>query len=274
MTHLWPWLTIAAVGALHGLNPASGWVCAAAWGVRSHDRAQALRALMPIAVGHGSSTAVVAAAVALGVSMDGRVLQVVAGALLVVVVRRLWAGATERARSPAGHAGLALWSFMMSSAHGAGLMLVPALIPLCMAGAPARQITASGSLTLALAAVGGHTAAMLAVTGAMAIGVCSGFDAGAGLLRRLGRWHRRRRCPPMPYRFEAPKLSSATTSAVTTMISTPQMATVRNGLKFSRLNADEMSCSRISAITRPPTLPKPPKGSTPPSTAARIVTSR
>jgi hypothetical protein len=54
-------------------------------------------------------------------------------------------------------------------------MLVPALIPLCMADTPAREITASGSLSLALAAVGVHTAAMLAVTGVIATGVCLGI---------------------------------------------------------------------------------------------------
>ena len=68
---------------------------------------------------------------------------------------------------------------MMSTAHGAGLTLVPALIPICTGEAPAREITASGSLMLALAAVGVHTAAMLAVTGLVAAGVCRGVDAGA-----------------------------------------------------------------------------------------------
>jgi hypothetical protein len=71
----------------------------------------------------------------------------------------------------------------MSTAHGAGLMVVPVLMPLCIGNAPAREITASGSLTLALAAVGIHTAAMLAVTGVIAIGVCRAFDAGATLFR-------------------------------------------------------------------------------------------
>ena len=56
-------------------------------------------------------------------------------------------------------------------------MLVPALLPICTGGAPARQITASGSLLLALAAVAVHGAAMLAVTGAVATGVCRGVDA-------------------------------------------------------------------------------------------------
>ena len=129
MAGLWPWLAVVGVGALHGLNPATGWMFAAAWGLQSRDRAQA----------------------------------------------------------PVGHAALALWSFMMSTAHGAGLMLVPALIPLCMGDAPAGEITASGSLTLALAAVSVHTAAMLAVTGVIATGVCRGFGAAVSLLRSLGR---------------------------------------------------------------------------------------
>lgn len=188
MSNLWPWLAVAGLGALHGLNPATGWMFATAWGVQSHDRAQALRALAPIAAGHAASVALVAAAVALGLAMDRVMLQALAGVLLVVVAMyHVSARKTGRARTPAGHAALALWSFMMSTAHGAGLMLVPALIPLCMADAPARAITASGSLTLALAAVGVHTAAMLAVTGLIASGVCHGFDAGGRLLQSLRR---------------------------------------------------------------------------------------
>jgi hypothetical protein len=83
---------------------------------------------------------------------------------------------------------LALWSFMTASAHGAGLMLVPALIPLCTGSGSGHAIAASGPLTLALAAVGIHTAAMLAVTGLIASGVCGGFDAGASFFRWLARW--------------------------------------------------------------------------------------
>ena len=183
MSSLWPWLAVAGVGALHGLNPATGWMLAAAWGVHSRDRAQALRALVPIAAGHAASVALVGAAVVSGLAMDRFTLQVLAGGLLAVAAVVHLSGRTPKvARAPAGHAGLALWSFMMSTAHGAGLMLVPALIPLCMGDASAREITASGSLTLALAAVGLHTAAMLAVTGVLAIGVCRGVDAGARLL--------------------------------------------------------------------------------------------
>src|SRR5437879_6089186 len=100
MSSLWPWLAVAGIGALHGLNPATGWMFAAAWGVQARDRAQALRALVPIAGGHAASVALVAAAVALGLSMDRAVLQALAGVLLVVVaVYHLSGRKAKRART-------------------------------------------------------------------------------------------------------------------------------------------------------------------------------
>ena len=54
-------------------------------------------------------------------------------------------------------------------------MLIPALVPLCMFETPARAITASCSLVLALLAVGVHLAAMLVTTGAIAAGLCRGM---------------------------------------------------------------------------------------------------
>jgi hypothetical protein len=180
MASLWPWLAIAGLGALHGLNPANGWMFAAAWGVRARkgtQEAQARRALLPIAIGHAASVAVVACAIAQGLSMDRTLVQRLAGALLVGAASyRLLRGAGQRTpiSAPADHTGIALWSFLMATAHGAGLMLVPALASLCLADNPAREITASGSLVLALAAVGVHTTAMLATTGVIATGVCRG----------------------------------------------------------------------------------------------------
>jgi hypothetical protein len=184
MESLWPWFTAAGLGALHGLNPATGWALATAWGVHERDRSLALRGLLPIALGHAASVALVAVAVALGLALDRMALQVLAGGLLVVVVALHLRG--PRVRKATGHAGLALWSFIMSSAHGAGLMLVPALIPLCLGNAQGQAGSASGSLMLALAAVGVHGAAMLAVTGLVAIGACRAFDAAARWLLSSG----------------------------------------------------------------------------------------
>ncbi len=176
MASLWPWLAVAAMGALHGLNPTTGWILAAAWGVRSRDRAQAMRALAPIAIGHAASIAILAAAVAFGVAMDRVVLRDCAVGLLVLVALVHLSGRTPKAvRAPAGHAGLALWSFAVSTAHGSGLMLVPMLIPLCL-GAARSGATDAAPLTLAFAAVGVHTVTMLAVSAAIALGVCRAFD--------------------------------------------------------------------------------------------------
>lgn len=177
MASLWPWLAVAGLGALHGLSPASGWMFAAASGLRTGDRTQAWRTLLPIAIGHAASIAVVAYAFSLGMTMDRAQVQGVAGAGLVGLAAYRWLRG-PRQRVPigtrAGHTGIALWSFLMATAHGAGLMLVPALIPLCLADGPARAITASGSLALAMAAVSVHMAATLATTGVIAAGVCRG----------------------------------------------------------------------------------------------------
>lgn len=214
MAELSAWLAVAGLGALHGLSPATGWMFAAARGVRARDGGQARRALLPIGIGHAVSVVVVACSVALGMSMDRALFQHVAGALLVVAaLYRLLRGARHHAptspssrqgchggdctasgeyrkahaegfriRTRAGHAGIALWSFMMATAHGAGLMLVPALVPLCLGDSPAREITTSGSMALALAAVAVHTAAMLVTTGVIATGVCRGVAMHARLL--------------------------------------------------------------------------------------------
>ena len=182
MGSLWPWLAVAGAGALHGLNPCTGWALAAACSVRSGDGRHALRALTPIAAGHAASVALVAGLVALGLAGIG-LLQLSAGALLLTaLLLRLSRRTGPRLRARAGCAGLALWSFMAATLHGSGMMLVPALVPLCLSNSPAKEITASGSLLLALAAVAVHMAAMLGVTAVIAL--ATGRVFARGLLRR------------------------------------------------------------------------------------------
>lgn len=156
---LWPWLAVAAVGALHGLNPAGGWLLAAACGVRAGDRAQVVRALVPIGGGHLLSVGLVVAAVTAGVADYG--VWMVGGALL------LWVGALVL-RKRRGAASLAVSAFIASTLYGAGLMLVPAVASVCLSGTPARELVASGSIVIGVAAVGVHMLAMLAVTGVLA----------------------------------------------------------------------------------------------------------
>ena len=186
MAGSWTWLTLAGLGAFHGLNPAMGWLFAVALGLHRQSRRVVLVSLLPIALGHAVAVAVVVAAVAaLGIVIDQRIIRFCGGILLIA-----WAlyhtvyGHRHRVRvgMQTGMAGLALWSFLMASAHGAGLMLVPVLIPLGLAATPAGEITASGPLLVSLAAVGVHTLAMLAVTGAIAVMVYEWL--GLGFLRR------------------------------------------------------------------------------------------
>jgi hypothetical protein len=153
------------------------------------------RTLLPITLGHLAAMGLVVAGVLLGHALDRALVQVAAGTLLAIVLLlglRRRTGAPVRA--PSGQAGLALWSFLVSSAHGAGLALVPALVPLCavdLASAPGNF--SWDALAMALPAVGAHAAAMLAVSGAMAFGACRGLRALAAVVARL-----RRLSPPSP----------------------------------------------------------------------------
>ena len=171
----WPWLAVAGVGALHGLNPANGWLFAAARATHSGDARDVRRSLLPIALGHALSVALVVAVVMQGIRLPQQHLLALAGSgLLVFAVWRLLARPRVGARLTASrsHAGLAVWSCLMGTAHGSGLMLLPALLPLCMTDGPARAISATGSLALMLAAVALHLLAMLGTTQVVAMMVC------------------------------------------------------------------------------------------------------
>lgn len=164
-----PWLALAGAGALHGLSPAGGWPLAVAWSARHDARGTAWRALGPFAVGHLAAIAVLVLAVRQGIAFDGGAVRALAWALLAVVL--LLHGthrAPPRLRAAAGPMGLALGAFVLAGLHGAGLALVPALMPLCVGSATSAAWP--DALGLALAGLGVHLAAMLLVTGAMAAG--------------------------------------------------------------------------------------------------------
>jgi hypothetical protein len=169
---VWPWLALAGLGAFHGLNPAMGWLFAVGLGLHRQSRRVVWLSLVPIAAGHAASIATVAAAVLmLGFVVDRRVLELVAGtALLGWAIYYALRGHRHRVRvgMTVGMVGLGLWSFLMATGHGAGLMLAPIVIPLCVSAPSAAGNVTAGSVPMALAAVAVHTSAMLAVTAAIA----------------------------------------------------------------------------------------------------------
>jgi hypothetical protein len=171
---VWPWLTLAGLGAFHGLNPAMGWLFAVALGLHRKSRAAVLMALLPIAIGHAVAVAVaLALLIAFGTVLDERPIAVAGGVLLIAwAAWVLLAGHPRRVRvgMQTGLAGLAAWSFVMATAHGAGLMLVPVALPLCL-GDGSVPMPAASSATVALAILAVHTGAMLAVIGAVSLTV-------------------------------------------------------------------------------------------------------
>jgi len=194
-----PWLALLALGAAHGINPAMGWLFAVGRGLQERDRRALWRALAPLAVGHA-----LAIGCAIGLTLSvGQVLPLrwlrwlVAASLLAVGVDGLLhhrhvrlAGMRVNARQ------LATWSFLMASAHGAGLMVLPFILGaasptapvhhhhmgiLRVSAAPREAALASLDATAIVAPLV-HTLGYLLVTVAIAFVVYE--KVGLGILRR------------------------------------------------------------------------------------------
>ncbi|MFJ6167029.1 hypothetical protein ACIQH6_18060 [Micromonospora orduensis] len=178
--------TLAALGAFHGLNPAMGWLFAVARGLQERNRSALLRSLPPIAAGHLASVGIVAALVTATRSVTASTALAVVGGVLLVAFG-LWRLLSERHFRWAGMrlsaTQLAGWSFLMSSAHGAGLMLLPVLVAEPVPGGHSGHLAAApvGALP-GLAAAGVHTLAMLGTALLLAMAVYQVF--GVGVLRR------------------------------------------------------------------------------------------
>ena len=175
----WPWIALAGLGAFHGLNPAMGWLFAVALGLQRQRASAVLQSLLPIAAGHAVSVGmVVLIAGALRVVLAPRTLQLAAAATLIAVaVYRLSARHRGRFGMQVSGMQLGLWSFLMASAHGAGLMLLPVLLGASMSTLAPEHTHLHGvpelgqTAVTAVAAVCVHTLAMLCVAGAVGIAV-------------------------------------------------------------------------------------------------------
>jgi hypothetical protein len=188
-----PLVTLAVLGAYHGLNPAMGWLFAVGLGMQDGSRRSVLRALPPIAAGHELAIGVVAVlVVGVGALGDPRPLHVAAAAGLIAF------GAFRFAK-PRAHPRwttmrvtrkeLTWWSFLMSSAHGAGLMVAPVLLgagAVEPAHAHAGELhdAAGGTLGVgdAALAITVHVGAMLVVMAVVALLVYQ--KLGLAFLRR------------------------------------------------------------------------------------------
>ncbi len=180
---LWPWLALAGLGLFHGVNPAMGWLFAVGLGLQRGSGAAVIEALPPIALGHAAAIAIAVVLVVVARSaIDVTLVRLAAAACLIAFGGwRLARGYRHELRTgmQVGFLDLTLWSFLMATAHGAGLMVMPVLLEL-PAGAGAAAASGAhaahdavmaefvGSLWTGLLAVAVHTIAMLIAAGAIA----------------------------------------------------------------------------------------------------------
>lgn len=189
----WPWILMALLGAYHGLNPAMGWLFAVSLGMQERSRRAVLRALPPIAVGHELSIALVAALV-IGLELVADTTALHVGAAVALIAFGIFRFVRPRAhfrwtKMRVRRSELGLWSFLMSTAHGAGLMVAPVLLATGGGGArhsPDHTLTdmrlGSMSLPESALAIALHVGAMLAVMAVVSVLVYE--KLGVAVLRR------------------------------------------------------------------------------------------
>jgi hypothetical protein len=183
------WLTLAGLGVYHGVNPAMGWLFAVSRGMQERSRRAVLRSLVPIAIGHEASIALVALLVlGLSTTTDPKALRIGAAAALVAfgIFRFVKPRAHFRWTSMrVSDRELGMWSFLMSTAHGAGLMVAPVILGLRASqsgGHDDMAMLAGGRLDITAVGLAVHVGAMVAVMGAIAYFVYA--RVGLQILRR------------------------------------------------------------------------------------------
>ena len=169
-----PWLMLLSLGALHGLNPGMGWLFAVALGFQERQGRAVWRALPPLAAGHALAVAAaLLVLLAVGAAIPAGAVRVVLGATLIGLglYRLRWHRHPRAAGMRANARQLTGWSFLMASAHGAGLMVLPLMVGALQAGShahDAHNATMPSGQALAWLAAGVHTAGYLAITGLVA----------------------------------------------------------------------------------------------------------
>jgi len=169
------WLMLL-LGAYHGVNPGMGWLFAVALGMQEQKGSAVARSLVPIAVGHAVAIgSVVLTTAFLGMTVPLAVIRYFVAAVLVGLgIYCLLRHQHPRwVRMQVGFRDLTVWSFLMASAHGAGLMVVPVLLGSNMVEAQGRMaghnhMASVASPLAGMVATGVHTVAYLAVTGLVA----------------------------------------------------------------------------------------------------------
>jgi hypothetical protein len=169
------WLMLL-LGAYHGINPGMGWLFAVALGMQERKGSVVARALVPIALGHALAIGSVVMAMAfLGLELPREAIRYPVAAILfglgIFSMARHYH--PRWVRMQVGFRDLTVWSFLMASAHGAGLMVLPVLLGSSTPEAQGQMaahshISRAASPLAGLLATAVHTTAYLAVMGLLA----------------------------------------------------------------------------------------------------------
>lgn len=171
------WGAVVASGLYHGANPGMGWPLAVSAALFERRSSALVKAIAALGAGHLMAMGVVLApfSVVAPLLAWGRQIQIGAAALVIGLgVVLLLSRRHPRFLQRVPPHRLALWSFLVATAHGAALMLLPIYLGLCAAapdgGAAAGELMRAGAAQAALVA-GVHTLAMVAAGGLAAAGV-------------------------------------------------------------------------------------------------------
>jgi len=184
--HPWAWWAVVALGAYHGLNPGMGWLLAVSSGMQARRSSAVFVALPPIALGHFlAMAAALLPFTLLGLYLERLgAIRVAAGLLLVMFgLYKLASRRHPRYLARIGPSHLASWSFLMATAHGAGLIVAPLLIGLQHGGA---SVAGDDRSHIDILSPGGIETSALAIT--LHVAVMAAVMTGVALLvyRRLG----------------------------------------------------------------------------------------
>jgi len=186
----WGWPALFLLGAYHGINPGMGWLFAVARGMQEHATKAVARAIVPITLGHALSIGLVLAlagiiqvVLPLGYLRIGVAFALVSLGLFRLLRRKhfAWGG------MQVGFRDLTFWSFLMASAHGAGLMILPIVLHVSPANVFSgyehhMHMGAGGNAYTGIVATLVHTLGYFSVMALIAILVYRKF--GLALLRR------------------------------------------------------------------------------------------
>lgn len=181
------WAALLGLGAFHGINPGMGWLFAVALGLQERRRGAVLSALLPLGVGHALAVAAaILLAMVVGAVMPLQWLRWLVAAILIGfgISRLLHHRHPSWASMRVSKSGLTLWSFLMASAHGAGLMVVPLFLGMVMPAEHSHHAAMmnGGTPLTALLATALHAVGYLVVTAAVAFVVFE--KLGVGMLRK------------------------------------------------------------------------------------------